>query len=116
VVLIQIRDHQKNENMEVKATEHGLGDIWYRPATAVQNNFYMVQDYFQESMLSTLNKRIEIKRFTFMYEPAANRPGAALNFHLTAQEKKSLKESVSNEGNRKVLANLMALKSASINE
>ncbi|MBU6158503.1 MAG: hypothetical protein KGP35_05670 [Bacteroidetes bacterium] len=110
VILIQIRDHQKNKNTEIKATEHGLGDIWYKPATAVQNNFYMVQDYFQESMLSTLNKSMEIKRFTFMYEPAANRPGAALNFHLTAQEKKSLKESVTNEGNRKVLENLITLK------
>ena len=48
-------------------------------------------------MLSYLSQDLNIHRFVFMYDPPKNRPNAALNFHLTAEEKRSVIESLSNE-------------------
>jgi hypothetical protein len=96
VILLQIRDHIKAEKI-VSKSSNGLSDIFFKPLEALQNNIYYVQDYYQESMLSYLSQDVNIRRFVFMYEPPKNRPNAALNFHLTAEEKRSVIESLSNQ-------------------
>jgi hypothetical protein len=95
VILLQIRDHIKTEKI-ISTRPNGLSDIFFKPLEALQNNIYYVQDYYQESMLSYLSQDVNIRRFVFMYEPPKNRPNAALNFHLTAEEKISVIESLSN--------------------
>ena len=94
VVLLQIRDHKKSERKK-ETRDYGLGDIFYKPFTALQNNFYSVQDYYLESMMSYLQESVNIKRFVFVYEPLPNKPNATLNFHLTTDEKRSVIESAS---------------------
>jgi hypothetical protein len=96
VILLQIRDHIKAEKI-VSARPNGLTDIFFKPLEALQNNIYYVQDYYQESMLSYLSQDVNIRRFVFMYDPPKNLPNAALNFHLTAEEKRSVIESLSNQ-------------------
>jgi hypothetical protein len=108
VVLVQLRDHKKSERKK-ESREYGLGDIFYKPVTALQNSFYNVQDYYQESMLSYLNLNVNIKRFVFIYEPPENRPNATLNFHLTAEEKQSVIESLSNNQIKTLLNELQQL-------
>ena len=94
VVLLQIRDHKKSERKK-ETRDYGLGDIFYKPFTALQNNFYSVQDYYLESMMSYLQESVNIKRFVFVYEPLPNKSNATLNFHLTTDEKRSVIESAS---------------------
>ena len=94
VVMIQIRDHKKSERKK-ETRDYGLGDIFYKHFTALQNNFYSVQDYYLESMLSYLQQSVNIRRYVFVYEPLPNKPNATLNFHLTKDEKRSVIESVS---------------------
>jgi hypothetical protein len=105
VIFVQIRDHKKSERKK-EVRDYGLGDIFYKPFTALQNSFYNVQDYYQESMYSYLHESIKIKRFVFVYEPLPNRPNATLNFHLNAEEKKSVIESVSGEQIQSLLKKL----------
>lgn len=108
VVYIQIRDRKKGEwNEDLK--EPGIGDILYKPVTTLQYNFYKVQDYMQESMMSYSAGEIPINRFSFIYEPAGNKKGATLSFHLTEREKKDIAAAVYNQKNTDVLKQLTAL-------
>lgn len=106
VVYIQVRDRKKGEWKE-ELPEPGIGDILYKPVTTLQYNFYKVQDYMQESMISYLRNEVELNRYVFIYEPSSSKKGAALSFHLTEQEKKDIFRSVYNESNRRVLQGLL---------
>jgi hypothetical protein len=108
VIFIQIRDRKKGEwNEDLK--EPGIGDILYKPVTTLQYNFYKVQDYMQESMVSYSIKTIPLHRFTFIYQPKETKKGAALSFHLTAREKKDIILAVFEEGNQTVFKQLHLL-------
>jgi hypothetical protein len=109
VILVQIRDSKRGETKKSVMEKPGLSDVLYKPFSLLQYNFLMVQDYYQESMFSYLQKSIPVQRFSFVYEPAPNRVNAALNFHLTAQEKRDVIEAVDNENNLSVLRKLLAV-------
>jgi hypothetical protein len=108
VVLIQIRDRKKGEWHD-DLREPGVGDILYKPVTTLQNNFYKVQDYMQESMLSYSKETVPINRFMFMYQPSANKKGAALSFHLTEREKLDISRAVFDNTNEQTTQKLMRL-------
>ncbi|MBL0316710.1 MAG: hypothetical protein IPP69_13440 [Flavobacteriales bacterium] len=106
VAFIQIRDRKKGEWNE-DLTEPSIGDILYKPVTTLQYNFYKVQDYMQESMISYSVRNIPLHRFTFIYQPTENKKGAALNFHLTTREKKDIAKAVEEENNQAVFKQLL---------
>ncbi|MBK8087980.1 MAG: hypothetical protein IPK31_08570 [Chitinophagaceae bacterium] len=108
VIFIQIRDRKKGEWNE-DLTEPSIGDILYKPVTTLQYNFYKVQDYMQESMVSYSKYSIPLHRFTFIYQPKENKKGAALSFHLTAREKKDIAYAVFTEGNQSIFKQIIAL-------
>ncbi len=108
VIFIQIRDRKKGEWNE-DLTEPSIGDILYKPVTTLQYNFYKVQDYMQESMVSYSSSSIPINRFTFIYQPKENKKGAALSFHLTAREKKDIAHAVFSEGNQAIFKQIISL-------
>jgi len=109
VILVQIRDSKRGETKKSVMEKPGLSDVLYKPFSLLQYNFLMVQDYYQESMYSYLQKTFPVQRFSFVYEPAPNRVNAALNFHLTAQEKRDVIEAVDNQNNLSVLRKLLAV-------
>ena len=106
VVYIQVRDRKKGEWKD-DLPEPGIGDILYKPVTTLQYNFYKVQDYMQESMISYLRSEVPLHRYVFIYEPVNSKKGAALSFHLTEQEKKDISQSVYNERNQQMLLQLV---------
>jgi hypothetical protein len=108
VVFIQIRDRKKGE-WDDDLQPPGLGDIVYKPVTTLQNNFYKVQDYMQESMLSYSVNEVPLHRFYFMYRPENEKQGAALSFHLTKREKKDIAAAVSDRVNHETLQQLLQL-------
>lgn len=108
VVFIQIRDRKKGEWND-DLTEPGIGDILYKPVTTLQNNFYKVQDYMHESMISYSRHTIPLHRFLFMYQPADSKKGAALSFHLTTREKKDIAAAVMDSTNENAVQSLMRL-------
>lgn len=108
VIFIQIRDRKKGEwNEDLK--EPGIGDILYKPVTTLQYNFYKVQDYMQESMVSYSMNTIPLHRFTFIYQPKENKKGAALSFHLTATEKKDIALAVYEQRNQAAFQQILSL-------
>jgi hypothetical protein len=108
VIFIQIRDRKKGE-WEEDFKEPSIGDILYKPVTTLQYNFYKVQDYMQESMVSYSKNNMPIHRFSFIYEPSSQKKGAALSFHLTEREKKDIAVSVYNQRNTTTLKRLLEL-------
>lgn len=101
-VYIQIRDRKKGEWKE-DLKEPSISDILSKPVTTLQYNFYKVQDYMQESMMSYSVADIPMHRVSFIYEPDPNKKGAALSFHLTEREKKDIAEAVYTEKNTKAM-------------
>lgn len=108
VIYIQIRDRKKGD-WEEDFKEPSIGDILYKPVTTLQYNFYKVQDYMQESMMSYTKNNVPVYRFSFIYEPSSQKKGAALSFHLTEREKKDIALSVYNQKNTNALQRLMEL-------
>jgi hypothetical protein len=108
VIFIQIRDRKKGE-WEEDFTEPSIGDILYKPVTTLQYNFYKVQDYMQESMVSYSKNNVPVYRFSFIYEPSNQKKGAALSFHLTEREKKDIAAAVYNQKNTASLKSLLQL-------
>jgi hypothetical protein len=108
VIFIQVRDRKKGE-WEDDFNEPSIGDILYKPVTTLQYNFYKVQDYMQESMVSYSKNNVPMYRFSFIYEPASQKKGAALSFHLTEREKKDIAAAVYNQKNASTLRKLLQL-------
>lgn len=108
VIFIQIRDRKKGE-WEEDFNEPSIGDILYKPVTTLQYNFYKVQDYMQESMVSYSKNNVPVYRFSFIYEPSTQKKGAALSFHLTEREKKDIGAAVYNQKNTNTLLRIAAL-------
>lgn len=108
VVFIQIRDRKKGEWTD-DLTEPGIGDILYKPVTTLQNNFYKVQDYMQETMISYSRHTFPLHRFSFMYQPKDSKKGAALSFHLTTREKKDIAAAVLDSANEQSVRSLIRL-------
>jgi hypothetical protein len=108
VIFIQIRDRKKGE-WEEDFNEPSIGDILYKPVTTLQYNFYKVQDYMQESMVTYTKNNVPIHRFSFIYEPSTQKKGAALSFHLTEREKKDIAAAVYNQKNTNALQRIAAM-------
>ncbi|UEG50903.1 hypothetical protein LK994_05375 [Ferruginibacter lapsinanis] len=107
VVIIQIRDRLK-DNWQQPFETGSVTDIIVKPATMLQHNWYKLQDYFQADQYSYLadSANAAIHRLTFMYVPDKEDKGAALNFHLTAVEKKDVIRSFNKPYNQQLLKEL----------
>lgn len=91
VLLVQLRD-RLNDNWQHPLETGSITDILLKPGTMLQNNWYKLQDYFQTDQYSYLHSdsSLPIRRLCFMYIPEKEDKGAALNFHLTAREKRDI--------------------------
>jgi hypothetical protein len=109
VVLIQIRD-RKTGGWEYPYEAHNVTEIATRPMLLLQYNWYKMQEYTQNDMLS-LSQRSgsSIYKFTFQYDPKKDDARAALSFHLTKGEKKDIFEALDGEGNYQAFAKLGTL-------
>ncbi len=109
VLVIQLRD-RINDNWQHPLETASITDIFLKPATMLQNNWYKLQDYFQTDQYEYLHSDSteRIKRLTFMYVPEKDK-GAALNFHLTARERRDVIASFGNSFNQATAKELLHL-------
>jgi dsDNA-binding SOS-regulon protein len=77
-------------------------DVIIKPATMLQHNWYKLQDYAENDEYSYMHDALDsvLHRITFMYVPEKEDKGAALNFHLTAREKRDVMASFNNNHNQ----------------
>jgi hypothetical protein len=110
VVILQIRDRM-NDYWENPLETGSISDIVIKPATMLQKNWHNFQDYTQADQYSYLkdSEKFKLHRITFMYVPKKEELGAALNFHLTASEKREVIASFKSEYNQKVLQDLLVI-------
>jgi hypothetical protein len=110
VIIIQMRDRMQ-DNWQQPFETGSVTDILIKPATMLQHNWYKLQDYAETDQYSYLQDAFDssLYRINFMYVPKVADKGAALNFHLTAREKRDVKESFSNTFNQASLQKLKEL-------
>lgn len=97
VLIVQMRDRMI-DNWQEPFETGSVTDFIIKPATMLQHNWQKLQDYSETDQFSYLNtdKDLRIHRTVFMYVPKTGDKGAALNFHLTATEKRDVEESFNN--------------------
>jgi hypothetical protein len=113
IVILQIRD-RISDNWQHPLETGSITDILVKPATILQHNWYKLQDYFQADQYNYLkdSAMYNLHRLTFIYVPKKEEQGAALNFHLTASEKKDVVASFGTSYNQEVLKQLLELTEA----
>jgi hypothetical protein len=102
VVLLQIRD-RKAGGWENPYEQEDVTEIVTKPILLLQDNWYKMQEYNQDDLLSLSQNGMgfPFRKLIFQYVPKTEDAGAALNFHLTRQEKLNITGSLDNEQNRR---------------
>ena len=104
VVVIQIRD-RKTGGWEYPYESSGLNDIFTKPAFLLQYNWYKIQEYQQDDLMSLTRELFGSKfhKLSIQYYPKKDEARASLNFHLTQSEKLDLTETLDNPYNSRLL-------------
>jgi len=103
VLLIQIRD-RKTGGWEHPFESTNITEIITKPVLLLQYNWYKMQEYNQNDLLSVIEGYMgnDFYKMTFQYEPKTANEGAALNFHLSRQEKLDLANAVNSPRNQQI--------------
>ncbi len=101
VLLIQIRD-RKTGGWESPFESTDITEIITKPLLLLQYNWYKMQEYNQNDLLSVMEGYMgnDFYKMTFQYEPKLANEGAALNFHLSRQEKLDIANAVNSSQNQ----------------
>ena len=104
VVILQMRDRMI-DNWQEPFETGSITDFIVKPGTMLQHNWQKLQDYSEADQYSYLHseKGLNLQHVVFMYVPQAGDKGAALNFHLTAREKRDIEQSFKNNNNQSSL-------------
>jgi hypothetical protein len=110
VVLIQIRD-RKTGGWQNPYESNDITEIITKPLLLLQYNWYKMQEYNQDDLLSLSDHIMgpSFYKFTFQYIPKNEDAGAALNFHLTRQEKLDIANALGSPANQEVFGHLRKL-------
>lgn len=103
VLLIQIRD-RKTGGWESPFESTDITEIITKPLLLLQYNWYKMQEYNQNDLLSVMEGYMgnDFYKMTFQYEPKLANEGAALNFHLSRQEKLDIANAVNSTQNQQI--------------
>lgn len=101
IIILQIRDRNQ-DNWQEPLETGAVTDFFIKPGTMLQHNWYKIQDFSETDQYSYLQADFDsvLQRISFMYVPETEEKGAALNFHLTAREKKAVRESFNSTYNQ----------------
>jgi hypothetical protein len=100
VVLVQIRD-RRTGGWEHPYSSDDISEIVTKPFLLLQYNWYKMQEYTQNDLLSFTQHAFgdKFQQIIFQYIPKKEDAGAALNFHLTRREVRNIREAVHSEFN-----------------
>ncbi len=103
VLLIQIRD-RKTGGWENPFESTDITEIITKPLLLLQYNWYKMQEYNQNDLLSVMEGYMgnNFYKMTFQYEPKLANEGAALNFHLSREEKLDIANAVNSSLNQQI--------------
>ena len=100
VLLLQLRDRVNDEWLNTGEGQT-LTDVIVTPATMLQHNWFSLQNYYQADQFSYFNVAGDtlVNRMSIVYKPAKTDRTAAINFHLSAREKRDVIESFRSDAN-----------------
>lgn len=100
IVMIQIRDRRAG-GWDSPFESGDVSEIVTKPLLLLQYNWYKMQEYNQDNMVSLSQQASGTKfyRLTFEYLPKTEDEKAALNFHLTQREKIDIQSALNNSIN-----------------
>lgn len=110
VLILQIRD-RFNDNWQQPFETNSVTDMIVTPATMLQHNWFKLQDYYQTDEYDYFkdNSGFNLYKSQIMYMPATEETTAALNFHLSARERRDVIMSFKNEQNTKAMKGISEL-------
>ncbi|HWB90317.1 MAG TPA: patatin-like phospholipase family protein, partial [Puia sp.] len=110
VVLLQIRD-RKSGGWETPYEANDITEIITKPILLLQDNWYKMQEYNQDDLLSLAANGMgfPFRKLVFQYVPRTEDAGAALNFHLTKEEKLNIMGSLDNTFNQQAFQQFVSL-------
>jgi hypothetical protein len=110
VVLLQIRD-RKTGGWENPYESNDITEIITKPLLLLQDNWYKMQEYNQDDLLSLAQTGMgfSFRKLVFEYVPRTEDAGAALNFHLTKQEKLNITGSLDNSDNQRAFQQFLTV-------
>ena len=110
VVLLQIRD-RKTGGWEDPYESNDITDIITKPLLLLEDNWYKMQEYSQDDLLSLAQTGMgfSFRKLVFEYVPRSEDAGAALNFHLTKQEKLNITGSLDNSDNQRAFQQFLSV-------
>lgn len=110
VILIQIRGKKKNQT-EIIDKHKGFVDRLMEPMFTMEHNWSSFQDFEQNDLVAYAAHFIKIPfhRIIFQYVPRKKNKAAALNWHLTEQEKIDIADALNKKSNQKAFQELKVL-------
>ncbi len=86
----------------------GLNEKLFNPVGSLYFNWVEIQDYQNEYLINYLSENLhnKLEVITFDYRPNENNERASLSFHLTAGEKKDIKDACTNAYNMQSMLKL----------
>jgi hypothetical protein len=108
VIIIELRD-RPNDNWQHPLVTGPISDVFVKPLTMLQNNWYKLQDYGQRDAYAYYSNDTSLHKLSFLYLPKTDEEGAALNFHLTASERQNIIASFNSSNNQASLKKLLLL-------
>jgi hypothetical protein len=100
VVFIQIRDRKDGE-WDEGYEDQSITGLLIKPVMTLQHNWMKMQDYYHDEMIQYAHTgyTFPFHKVTFSYTPLPSQKGAALNFHLTRNEKLDIKRALQSAAN-----------------
>lgn len=111
VLFLEIRDTRENDVCEITDQSASLGKMLMDPLFVIQNRWEAFQSYannfYKDYAPSYMGKRFRF--ITLQYIPRESKRAAALNFHLTQNEKEDINASIYNRENHALIDTLVHL-------
>ena len=110
VLILQIRD-RLNDNWQQPFETKSITDMFVTPATMLQHNWFKLQEYYQSDGFAYITGSMGFKVYksVIMYMPKKKEDMAALNFHLSAAEKRDVIRSFNHQLNRDAMQRIGVL-------
>lgn len=110
VIFLQIRDTREND-IGISSDQTSLSQMLADPVFIIQNKWEALQSYSRSYLkdYSPCYMDGKLQFVTFQYMPKESKKVAALNFHLTQQEKEDLDYSIYTKENQAAVAAMVQL-------
>ena len=111
IIFIDIRDTRENTVTSPSEQSSSLSNMIVDPVFVIQNKWEAFQSYSQTIYqdLETHSFGGKLQYITLQYVPKEANKTAALNFHLTQQEKQDISQSIYNAGNQAGIDSIVKL-------